>query len=129
MIHTFKPSHYHNAIGPHEPALRVNVGDSIVTTTIDAFGHDARDKKAWQRGNPMTGPFYIEGAQPGDTLVVKLDKITPNRSVGYTYDALAANVVEPEYVRNLPIGKLIKWHVDAKRKTATFTDKKNSNSN
>ena len=30
-------------------------------------------------GNPETGPFYIEGAFPGDTLVVKLNKVRLNR--------------------------------------------------
>ena len=123
MIHTFKPTHYYNAIGSHEPALCVNDGDTIVTTTIDAFGCDAHDKNVWQHGNPMSGPFYVEGAQPGDTLVVKLEKITPNRSAGYTRDVLATNVVEPDYVRSLPASKLVKWDVDIKRKTAHIQQK------
>ncbi len=125
MIHKFKPTRYYNAIGSHEPALRVNDGDTIVTTTIDALGRDERDKLVWQRGNPMSGPFYVEGAQPGDTLAVKLEKITPNRSVGYTADVVAANVIDPDYVRQLPKSRLVKWDVDAKRKTATFTDNSN----
>ena len=31
----------------------------------------------------MTGPFYIEGADPGDTLVVHFDKLYPNRDWGW----------------------------------------------
>jgi len=30
--------------------------------------------------NPCTGPFAIEGAEPGDTLVVRLREIVPTRS-------------------------------------------------
>jgi acetamidase/formamidase len=118
MIHRFKPTRYYNAIGTHEPALRVGDGDTIVTTTIDALGRDERDKYVWQRGNPMSGPFHVEGAQPGDTLVVKLEKITPNRRIGYARDVMAANVVDPDYVRELPASKWVKWDVDAQRKTA-----------
>jgi acetamidase/formamidase len=125
MIHLYKPTRYHNAIGSHEPALRVNDGDTIATTTIDAFGCDARDKNVWQWGNPMTGPFYVEDAQPGDTLVVKLEKITPNRRTGYTRDVVATNVVDPDYVQQLPKSKLVKWDVDVRRKTATFAEKSN----
>jgi acetamidase/formamidase len=113
MIHRFMPTRYYNAIGSHEPALRVNDGDTIVTTTIDALGRDERDKYVWQRGNPMSGPVYVEGVQPGDTLAVKLEKITPNRRIGYTRDVVAANVVDPDSVRELPESKLVAWDVDA----------------
>ncbi|MFO1350472.1 MAG: acetamidase/formamidase family protein [Gammaproteobacteria bacterium] len=33
--------------------------------------------------NPQTGPFYVEGAEPGDTLVVHLLKVAPNRDWGW----------------------------------------------
>ena len=123
MIHRFNPTSYHNAIGSYEPVLRIGDGDTVITKTIDALGGDANDQKVWQRGNPMTGPFYIEGAQPGDALAVRLDKIAPNRRVGYTADVVAANVVDPHYVRELPKSKMVKWDVDAKAKTATITEK------
>ena len=32
--------------------------------------------------NPQTGPFYIEGAEPGDTLVVHIDKIELRTGTG-----------------------------------------------
>jgi acetamidase/formamidase len=78
-------------------------------------------------GNPMTGPFYVEGAEPGDTLIVHLDKLTPNRSYGWTRRMLAPNVVDPDYVRHLPwpadeSQSLAKWHVDAQAWTATLIE-------
>ncbi len=31
--------------------------------------------------NPQTGPFYVEGAEPGDTLVIRIEKLEPARDV------------------------------------------------
>ena len=43
----------------------------------------------------MTGPFFVEGAEPGDALVVGIDRLTPSRATGWTYSPLALNVVDP----------------------------------
>lgn len=68
------------------PRHRIQSGTRIITWTEDCFdgaiktsadlvskvtvpGHD----------NPQTGPFYVEGAQPGDTLAVKILKLQPAR--------------------------------------------------
>ena len=32
--------------------------------------------------NPQTGPFYVEGAEPGDTLVLHIASLTPARGYG-----------------------------------------------
>src|SRR5688572_6666437 len=98
MNHTFPPTHYHTAIGPHEPVLRIRPGDSVVTTTVDARGQDHTGQQITERGNPQTGPFYVEGAEPGDTLVVHLDRLWPNRDRGFTATVIAPNVVDPDYV-------------------------------
>jgi amidase len=119
-IHHFQPTHYHIAIGSHEPVLRIDAGDTVVTTTVDAFGKDANDTQVTPRGNPQTGPFYVAGAEPGDTLVVQLDRISPNRAIGYSGAVVAENVVEPSYVRELPERELADWHVDSQRRTATL---------
>jgi amidase len=50
------------------PALNIFPGDTVNTRTIDTAGRDAN-----------TGPFYVEGALPGDTLVVKIVKLRPNK--------------------------------------------------
>jgi amidase len=126
-VHNFQPTHYHTNIGPHAPVLRVQSGDTIVTTTVDAGGQDASGKQITPRGNPMTGPFYVEGAEPGDTLVVRLDKLTPNRPTGWTRKMVAPNVVDPDYVTQLPWpGKdestLAIWNIDNAAGTATLDD-------
>ncbi len=82
--HHFQPTHYYTTLGTHEAVLRIASGDTVITTTVDARGGDASGQQATPPGNPMTGPFYVEGAEPGDTLVVVLDKLTPNRPHGWT---------------------------------------------
>src|SRR4051812_47821394 len=101
--HHFTPSQYYTAIGSHEPVLRIADGDTVITTTVDAMGKDASDNKATAGGNPQTGPFYVEGAEPGDTLALQLDRITPNRAIGYTSTVVAENVVDPWFARELPV--------------------------
>ncbi|MBU6360944.1 MAG: acetamidase/formamidase family protein [Chloroflexi bacterium] len=122
MIHTFKPSRYYNTIGWHEPALLIHDGDTVITSCVCAAGMDEHEKTITQRPNPMSGPFYIEGAQPGDTLAVTFDRITPNRPFGWTRNVLAQNVVDPDYVHRLPdrsagVGR---WQADVAAGTATL---------
>jgi amidase len=119
-IHHFQPTHYHIAIGSHEPVLRIDDGDTVVTTTVDAMGKDAGDTERTPAGNPQTGPFYVTDASPGDTLVVELDRISPNRAIGYSSTVVAPNVVDPSFVRDLPERELAEWQVDTERGTATL---------
>ena len=101
-LHHHIPDHYHNTLGSHEPVLRIAAGDTVVTTTADAWGFDAHRDLVAARSNPQTGPFYVEGAEPGDTLVLHLDRLAPNRSYGFTSAQVAPNVVDPGYVLELP---------------------------
>ena len=101
-IHHFSPTQYYTAIGTYEPALRIADGDTVVTTTVDARGKDASNQQITPRGNPQTGPFYIEGAEPGDTLAVHFDRLWPNRTQGWSGTYLAPNVIDPEYATELP---------------------------
>jgi acetamidase/formamidase len=123
--HHFQPDHYYTTLGSHEPVLHIATGDTVITTTVDARGNDHRNESVAERGNPQTGPFYIEGAEPGDTLVLHLDRLTPNRTYGFTGATVAPNVVDPDYVTSLPWSpegkrQLAEWHVDAEAGMATL---------
>jgi acetamidase/formamidase len=72
--------------GGAAPKHRIKSGTRIVSWTEDCFDgavKTARDlpSKVMSPGhdNPQTGPFYIEGAEPGDTVAVHLLKIEPAR--------------------------------------------------
>ncbi len=105
----------------------VGDGDTLATTTVDAHGQDASGKPITPSGNPMTGPFYVRGAEQGDTLAVRFDKLLPNRAHGWSRKMLAPNVVEPESVRFLPwAGEgdngLATWRVDNGAQIVTLID-------
>lgn len=130
-LHNFAPTHYYTTIGSHPPVLRIADGDTVLTTTVDARGADASGKPVTAPGNPQTGPFYVEGAQPGDTLVVKLEKLRPNRRHGWTRKMVAPNVVDPGYTRELPwpdeSNALATWEVDNEAGTVTLIDPADTN--
>ncbi|MHB8643109.1 MAG: acetamidase/formamidase family protein [Gaiellaceae bacterium] len=96
-VHDFEPTHFHVTIGSHEPVLRVASGDTIRTWTVDAGGYDASDEQITAGGNPQTGPFFVEGAGPGDTLAVRLDRIRPNRGRGRSAPLVAPSVLDPAF--------------------------------
>jgi amidase len=125
-VHEFSPTTYYTTMGWHEPALRIGDGDSVITTTVDAGGGDASGESVTPRGNPMTGPFYVDGAEPGDSIMVTLDKLRPNRPHGWARTMVAPNVVDPSYVPQLPWpedgGGLSTWEVDHDAGTVTLID-------
>ncbi len=116
--HRFQPDHYYNTMGAHPPVLRIAPGDTVITTTVDAIGQNADMELVADRPNPQTGPFYVEGAEPGDTLVVRLDRITPNRDTGFTNALLATNVVDPDFARELTDLPRFDWAIDFESGTA-----------
>jgi len=94
--HTFMPERFYNTFsGAHPPALRIKPGDRVITKTIDAGGADWNGKTVAPGPNPQTGPFFIEGAEPGDMLVVSIEKLELNRATAYSGGALAPYSVDP----------------------------------
>lgn len=120
-LHHFQPTHYHSTFGSHEPVLRISDGDSVITSTIDAYGVDSHGKNVAIGPNPQTGPFYVLGAEPGDTVQVFLDRLHPNREYGYSSALVAPHVVDPEYVKSLPAKGKAEWRIDSASNTATLT--------
>jgi amidase len=59
-----------------EPVARLKPGDILDTNTLDCFGNALKkpgDTLSMAKGdNPLAGPFFIESAEPGDTLAVKI---------------------------------------------------------
>lgn len=68
----------------NEPRLRITPGETVLVEAEDAFSgqirtnDDRRDKTKKPYGNPQTGPIWIEGAEPGDALAVKIEEILPS---------------------------------------------------
>jgi acetamidase/formamidase len=118
-MHFFEPTRFHLTLGPHEPVLRVADGDTVAAKTVDAHGYDWRGDQVAGRPNAQTGPFYVEGAEPGDTLAVRFDCLTPNRDWGFSSSIIAPDVVEPRFAHELPAREWIRWRIDTARGAAT----------
>lgn len=80
----------------HDPIARVRPGEIVDVFTDDAFGSKVDSSTPRVTGaitlpwvNPQTGPIYIEGAKPGDTLVVKILGIEFTRD--YAVSAMIPN--------------------------------------
>ena len=72
--------------GGGEPRLRVRPGTVIALSTEDCFGGLVRSTGdlpsqvcTFPYLNPVTGPIYVEGAEPGDLLAVHFVEIAPAR--------------------------------------------------
>ena len=74
---TFVPKQGVQTFAVREPVLRIKPGDTVESQTFSRPGdYYERAGGAWPG---EVGPFYIEGATPDDTLVVRILKVRPNR--------------------------------------------------
>ena len=122
--HRFEPTDFYNTFsGAHKPVLRIKPGDHVVTFTIDSRGVDSAGVQRGQRPNPETGPFYIEDAEPGDTLVVHLLRLETNRATGFSATLLAPYTADPSFLRQdaLREPKTMTWQID-KQKGIAYPD-------
>ena len=134
--HTVVAETYHHTFSAsHRPLLRVRPGDSIVTKTVDSAGFDFQNvRRTKTHGNPLTGPFFVEGAEPGDALVVRLDRLTLNRAHGYTGRAVGVKDLEERLQAPMPdpdavikgYNALVPWVIDMERQIARPRDSSSS---
>jgi amidase len=97
----FEPKEFHRVFSDAiPPVLHVFPGDTVRTWTVDAGGVDPKGVRRSQGGNPETGPFYIEGAFPGDTLVIKLNKVRLNRDSAESGDRIAGSALNTGYIED-----------------------------
>jgi amidase len=118
--HEFTPTVFYRQFSPsNKPVLTIAPGDIVHTTTVDAGGTDENGVRRVLGGNPQTGPFYIEGAQPGDTLVVHILKLRPNRDYAISDDGVDESAMNSELaVMMKDGGKTIRWHIDVAKGVA-----------
>jgi len=112
------PEHYYRTFGHDNPIfLRIKPGDVIITKTLDSGGKNLRGEQSSPGGNPLTGPFYIEGAETGDSIQVKLRKVRLNRNWGNTSYRLGLYSVTPEYIEGIYPRQpsTVRWDIDLGR--------------
>ena len=112
QIH-FTPTTFSNSFSLHKtPVLRIQSGDTVYTETIDAFGRDRNGVKRQGGGNPLTGPFYIETAQPGDVLEISLHKVALNRGYAYTSESFVSRSMPDSIASRFRKPHIVKWKLD-----------------
>ncbi len=136
------PQKYYRTFAANHPVLaRIKAGDVVSTSTLDAAAHDEKGVLVSEPGNPLTGPFFVEGADPGDALLIHFRKMRLARSWGFTsyrlgtYSLLPETIaaMHPMYVAQYRPDSVIKgranvvrWDIDQERQVARLADPKSA---
>jgi acetamidase/formamidase len=135
--HTVSATTYYRTFSRAHPVLhRVKPGDSVITKTLDSAGVDEKDEKRAERFNPLTGPFFVDGAEPGDALVVRIKTLRMNRKWGWSAFRLGLFALTPEDVEHVFTNQdkpdlvfkgrssLVPWDIDLEKKTVKLREPK-----
>src|SRR5438094_8488782 len=120
-------------LDPKEPPkLTINSGDTVSVETMMHSHNKVQQgitmeqivelRKANPGGGPhsMTGPIYVNGAEPGDVMEIRILKIVP-KSFGITFnlpgkDFPTIGALAPE----MPDGLIKFWSIDPAKRSAEF---------
>jgi acetamidase/formamidase len=115
--HTIHKAHIHHGWdNTFPPRLTIAPGASVLFETLDASSGQllrtstAADLKKLDLGrvNPVTGPVYIDGSQPGDALKVTLLSFRPS-GWGWTGNIPGFGLLADQF----PEARLHHWNYDA----------------
>src|SRR5262249_30192388 len=85
----------------------IRPGDVISTRTVDSSGRDfTGEVRHPESGNPLTGPYFVEGAEPGDAIRVRLRRVRLNRNWGYSSYRLLLDPLTPATVEGVYVPKV-----------------------
>jgi acetamidase/formamidase len=119
FIH-FTPVSFSNKFSLNvNPVLTIKSGDTVSTETIDADGVDKNGVRRCDGGNPLTGPFYIKDALPGDVLAISLNKVSLNRSHAFTTQRFVSRSLPISITDMFKSAYLVKWKLDFKNGVAS----------
>ncbi len=111
--------------GVAQPVLHLHPGDTLETNTVDADGHALEEAGIKAPGpNPLTGPFYVDGAEPGDTLVIQFLAVEVNAEKGFGsagpgFGAINSSMYTPMLGGPVP-RETWTYAIDKKANTAAF---------
>jgi amidase len=118
--HEFTPTVFRRQFSPaYEPVLTVNSGDTIHTWTVDAGGYDASGTPRSLGGNPQTGPFFINGAAPGDVLAIHIRRLKLNRDWAISTNGIVDRANPPGIAARLGKTEQVRWHLDLEKGLAS----------
>ncbi len=117
--HRFKPTVGHPTFAVRAPVLTVQPGDVLESESLWGEWYE----KAGGKWPGEVGPIAIAGAEPGDTLVVDILKVQPNRDTavstqGGRFGALVPDSRTAFLNDPFPRGRYV-WRLDRERMTGT----------
>ncbi|HWG64887.1 MAG TPA: acetamidase/formamidase family protein [Streptosporangiaceae bacterium] len=134
QVITFRPEpgQYAWTFGGAAPVRRVNPPAVLEVFTEDCFAGRVRSESdlvsevcEFPYLNPQTGPFYIEGAEPGDTLAVHFISIAPARNWGASTTVPLFGALSATHATALlhdPLPELVwMWQFDTAKGTCQFS--------
>lgn len=103
-----------------EPVLTVAPGETIIFDVMDASAGQVTPETSAgvfsnydsSRVNPVNGPVYVDGAKPGDVLVVRLDHYAPS-GWGWTANIPGFGLLADDFTE----AALFHWHYEPDGKT------------
>ncbi len=120
--HVYAPKDFSNEFSAaRTPVLTIWPGDSVHTSTVDSGGVDESGRTRALYGNPQTGPFFVMGAEAGDTLVIRLRRLRLNRDWADSLDGLVSRAQSTFMAsRTSSLGKPVRWKLDRERRMASL---------
>lgn len=96
----------------HAPVLNIDAPSTLDIATLDCFSNQLRNPEDtiealnWDATNPATGPIYINGAEPGDTLKVTINSIKLNEKgtvCAIENEGAIGHMFNGSYVKIVPV--------------------------
>ena len=117
--HRFRPTVGYPTFAVRPPVLTVKPGDVVESESLWGEWYE----KAGGKWPGEVGPIAIEGAEPGDTLVVEVLKVRPNRDTavstqGGRFGALVPDSRTAFLNETFPRGRYV-WRLDRQAMTGT----------
>jgi acetamidase/formamidase len=118
--HRLKPTTGHATFAVRPPILTVKPGDVLESESLWGDWYE-RDGGKWPG---EVGPIAIEGAKPGDTLVVEILKVLPNRDTAVSTQGRNFGALVPDYGtamlnETFPRSRFV-WRLDRSAMTGTL---------
>ena len=120
QTHTYIPERGFQSFGVQDPVVRLAPGDTLISETMNgAFLPEGERDRAGE-----VGPIYVEGAERGDTLVIRVVRLELNRDRAYsgTSTGFAALTMTPQTAMlHEPVPqRRFEWKLDLEANTGTL---------
>src|SRR6185295_860193 len=102
------------------PVLHIWPEDTIHTESVDAGGMDKNGKRRVLGGNPLTGPFYVETAVPGDILAITITSLRLNRTWAISTQAMVDRALTNSFVQKNKFSfEGVRWNLNIEKGLAS----------